>query len=325
MGFGDYLEQKQPVLFQTFSNALSTYRLAHSYLIQGEAGTPLKETALYLAKSILCDHPSPLACDECITCQRIVSEEYPDLIVFDGEEETIKKEAVENIVASFQKTPLENKGVMIYVLHACENMTPEAANALLKFLEEPTDYAYAILTTRNKERLLPTIVSRCETLPLFLLPREESLEEAIRLEVPQEDAELLSFVINDGPSISLKSKEQSYQNAKQAFLDTLDALGSNASQTRFVLERKVAKSLDSKITARYYFDFLALAYKDRIAIKRGSKPLLPSYAKILDAAAEGMPSPEKTLLSIMTLRKEAETPIHTGLLLTHLSRVLTKE
>ena len=325
MSFGNYLEEKQPVLFQTFSNALTTYRLAHSYLIQGEAGTPLKETALYLAKSILCDHPDPLACEECITCQRVFEGEYPDLIVFDGEEDTIKKGDVENVVSLFQKTPLESKGVMIYVIHACENMTPEASNALLKFLEEPTDHAYAILTTRNKERLLPTIVSRCEALPLFLLPREESMAEALSVGVSQEDAELLSYVVNDGPSILKRSGEPSYRNAKQAWLDTIDALSSNASQVRFVLEKKVTKGITDKQTARYYFDFLALAYKDIVSRKRGGKPLLPAYATILDEAMRNIPHPESTLLSIMTLRKEAESPIHMGLLFTHLSRVLTKE
>ena len=325
MNFGRYLEKRQPILFQTFSNALNNSRLAHSYLIQGENGTPLKETALYLAKSILCDHPNPLACEECVTCERVFSEEYPDLIVFDGEEESIKKDDVESVVSLFQKTPLESKGIMIYVIHACENMTPEASNALLKFLEEPTPYAYAILTTRNKEALLPTIVSRCEALTLFLLPREESYNEALSLGVNQEDAELLSYVINDGPSIVKKAKDSQYVNAKTAFLDTLDGLSSNPSQTRFTMEKKVAKSLGDKPTVRYYFDFLALAYKDIISRKSGGKPYLPSYANILDAVAEEVSHPESSLLSIMTLRKEAESPINLGLLLTHLSRVLTKE
>ena len=325
MRFGDYLAKKQPILFQTFSNALSSYRLAHSYLVQGENGTPLKETALYLAKSILCDHPDPLACEECITCQRVLENEYPDLVIFDGEEDTIKKGDVENVVALFQKTPLESKGVMVYIIHCAENMTPEASNALLKFLEEPTDHSYAILTTRNKERLLPTIVSRCETLPLFLLPREESLKEAVDLGVAEEDAELLSYVISDAPSILKRSNEAPFLNAKQALLDTIDGIAANPSQARFTMEKKVAKLITDKTTARYYFDFLTLAYKDVVSRKRGGKPLLPSYAKILDEAHEGIPHPESTLLSIMTLRNEAETPIHMGLLLTHLSRVLTKE
>lgn len=325
MGFGRYLEKKQPILFQTFSNALSSDRLSHSYLIQGEVGTPLKETALYLAKSILCDHPNPLACEECIYCHRVEEDEYPDLIVFDGESDTIKKGDVENVVSLFQKTPLENKGIMIYVIHACENMTPEASNALLKFLEEPTDHSYAILTTRNRERLLPTIISRCETLPLFLLPREESYEEALSLGASEEDAELLSYVINDGPSIHKRSSEESYLAAKEALLDSLDALSSNPTQVRYCLQKKVTKLLTDKITARYYFDFLALCYKDIVSRKRGGKPLLPHYATILDAVSEAVPHPESSLLSLMTLRKEVESPIHMGLLLTHLSCVLTKE
>jgi DNA polymerase III gamma/tau subunit len=61
MKFASYLETKQPLVWKTFSNAMLTHRLSHAYLLSGEAGAPLKETALFLAKSILCDHPSPLA------------------------------------------------------------------------------------------------------------------------------------------------------------------------------------------------------------------------------------------------------------------------
>ena len=280
---------------------------------------------MFLAKSILCDHPKPLACEECLTCRRVENDEYPDLVLIDGEEETIKKGDVESVVSLFQKTPLENKGIMVYLIHEAENMTPEASNALLKFLAEPTPHAYAILTTRNRERLLPTIVSRCESLPLFLLPREEGYHEALELGVEQEDAELLSFFVNDGPSIAKKAKDSGYLHAKAAWIETMDALSQNPARLRYIIQKSVVKALTDKPTTRLYFDFLALSYKDIVTRRRGGKPILPVYATILDAAIDKAPHPESSLLSIMTLRREADTPINTTLLLTHLSRVLTKE
>ena len=325
MKFGTYLKTHQPLLYQTFSNALLTGRTPHSVLIEGEVGTPLKETALYLAKSYLCDHPEPLACEECTTCVRVFAEEYPDLVVFDGEESSIKKGDVESVVTFFQQTPLEKKGIMIYVLHLAENMTQEAANALLKFLEEPAPHAYAILTTQNKEKLLPTIVSRCETLRLFLLPREQAYQDALSLQVNEEDAELLSFVINDGPTISRKAQDASYQKAKEAFLTTVDALGEGPKRLRFVMQKDVVKLLSDKPAIRFYFDFMALAYKEFIGLRRGEAPLLPHYAKMFAEVEPNINHPEASLLSLMTLRREAETPINASLLLTHLSSVLTKE
>ena len=97
-----YLKTYQPIIYKTFINALENDQLSHAYLLSGQAGTPLLETAIFLAKSILCDSPSPLACNNCITCLRIDDRNYPDFFVFDGSKETIKKEAVATIESSFE-------------------------------------------------------------------------------------------------------------------------------------------------------------------------------------------------------------------------------
>ena len=86
MSIGGYIKNKQPLVYRTFSNALESGKLAHAYLLLGEAGTPLKEAAMYLAKSVLCDYPNPLADEECIICRRIEMNDYPDFIFYDGEE-----------------------------------------------------------------------------------------------------------------------------------------------------------------------------------------------------------------------------------------------
>ena len=325
MNFAYYLKNRQGVVYQTLTNAVKNERLSHAYLVLGEAGTPLKEMARFIAKTILCDHPSPLADEECIFCHRVEVGDYPDLVEISGEESTIKKGDIENLVASFQQTPLENKGIMIYVIHLAENMTPDAANTLLKFLEEPTPYSYAILTSQNEEKLLPTIKSRCETLRLRLSPRKTAFDEAINEGVKNEDAELLSYFLNDGYSIARKSEDTSYQNAKQAFVIALEALGSNASYARFAFQKDVAKLCSDKPTTRLFFDFLTLAFKDMVGLEAKTAPLLPSYAKIIALASKNLMHHQASLLQIMTLRREIESNINTGLLLTHLVSVLTKE
>ena len=74
MQIGKYLEENQPIIYKTFVNAFKNHTLSHAYLLVGNPGTPLYEVAQYLAKSILCDDPSPLACNNCITCMRIDSD-----------------------------------------------------------------------------------------------------------------------------------------------------------------------------------------------------------------------------------------------------------
>lgn len=325
MGLASYLQNRQPLVTKSFCYGLTHDQLAHAYLLSGEAGTPLKETALLLAKSILCDHPDPFADEECIICQRIACDEYPDFVFLNGEEDSIKKEEVRETLNLFQKTPLERKGVMIYVIHLVENMTLEAVNSLLKFLEEPNDYTYAILTTQNEDKVLPTIVSRCEKLRLILTPRQEVYEEALALGVAKDDVEMLSYFYNDGSLLAEAAKKESYQKLKYALTDAVDALSRSPHFARFIFEKEITPLLTSKPEARFFFDMLTQIFRDIVAKKAGNPITLTSYGNIIDEAAMKLPHVEQSLLSIMTLRGEIELNIRIGLILAHLVNVLTKE
>lgn len=96
MQVGKYLQNHQPIIYKTFTNAIKNNHLSHAYLLVGNPGTPLYEVAHYLPKSILCDEPNPLACNSCITCLRVDDNNYPDFIVFDGSKGMIKKEACQS-------------------------------------------------------------------------------------------------------------------------------------------------------------------------------------------------------------------------------------
>lgn len=325
MSIGSYLKNKQPLLSKSFSYALTHDQVAHSYLISGEAGTPLKETALFLAKSLLCDHPDPFADEECVTCTRIDQGDYPDFVLLDGEEESIKKETVLATVNLFQKTPLERKGIMVYVIHLVENMTPEAVNSLLKFLEEPNSYTYAFLTTENEDRVLPTILSRCEKLRLVLTPRSEVYQEALMEGVDKSDAEMLSHFYNNPSILKEKATEPLYVGLKVAIPDYLDAMGRNFGFAHYVAEKELTPLLNSKSDARFFFDVLTLFYRDIVSMKSGNPIHLETYDRIIREAAKKLPHPENSLLAIMTLRGEIELNIKSGLLLAHLTNILAKE
>ena len=325
MNVGEYLKNRQPLVYKSFSYSLNNNRLAHAYILTGEAGIPLKETALYLAQSILCDEPHPLACGECTTCERFVRNEYPDFVFMNGEEESIKKDEVKETVNMFQMTPLERKGIMVYVVHLIENMTPDAVNSLLKFLEEPTENTYAILTTQNEEKVLPTILSRCERLRMILTPRKEVYEAALAAGVPEEDACILSFFHNDPTLIVEKAKDEVYQKLKFGATDFIEALPHSIHYARYILEKEVGPALTTKPLSRFFFDLLALLFKDIVSIKTHNPPSLGAYDKILTEAANKLPHVENSLLAIMTLRGEIETNIRISLLLNHLVGVLIKE
>ena len=330
MQIGRYLKENQPIIYKTFTNALESHTLSHAYLLVGNPGTPLYEVAKYLAKSVICDEPSPLACDNCITCMRVDSNNYPDIIKLDGSKATIKKEDVLNIESRFEKTAFETKGVMIYIINLVENMTLEAVNSVLKFLEEPESEIYAFLTTNNINNVLPTIVSRCQTLPLKSLPRDQVIRDAEGLLVDQQDAELLSYFYNDGELIYdfLQDEEASenYFEAKKAFTGLLDTMaGGSYKDVIYYSQKEIIPIIKTKEELRFFVDLLSQAYEDILNIISNREISLKSYATMLVTLSEKLPHIEDSLVEILKNRNIVNLNVNIGLLIDHLIIKLVKE
>ena len=156
------LKEYEPKLYQLFSNSRKMSRLSNAYLLYGDRNAPLKETAMYLSQSLGCER-GIFACNMCPSCQRFLSGTRPDFYFIDGEYDTIKKDSISSLVEKFSLSALEKGHHLTYVIHRIDNITDKAANALLKFLEEPKEGQIAFLTTYNLDRVLKTIVSRCLT------------------------------------------------------------------------------------------------------------------------------------------------------------------
>ena len=323
MQVAKYLETKQPIIYRTFVRSLQNHHLSHAYLISGNPGTPLLQVAKYLAKSILCDNPDPLACNNCITCLRVDDENYPDFIVLDGSAKTIKKEEVGNIEEQFEKTAFESKGIMIYIIHLVENMGVEAINSILKFLEEPGSEIYAFLTTNNENNVLPTIISRCQLLRLKLVNRQEVIEDAISLNVPQEDAELLSYFYNDGELIydivNDKEKVEDYKDAKDAFVDFLEALKKDDKREAiYYSQTSIIPLVKTKESARFFLDMLVEGFEDILNIQQGKSPILKSHDTILKELSDKLAHVDESLIEILKDRNLINLNVNTSLLMDHL-------
>ena len=318
-----YLQNKQPIIYRTFVRSLQNKHLSHAYLISGNPGTPLLEVAKYLAKSILCDNPDPLACNNCITCLRIDDNNYPDFIVLDGSKNVVKKDEVGNVETQFEKTPFETKGIMIYIIHLVENMRVEAVNSILKFLEEPNSEIYAFLTTNNENSVLPTIISRCQHLRLKLVNRQEVINDAIDLNVPKEDAELLSYFYNDGELIydilQDEKENDNYVNAKEAFVEFLSTLTKDDKREAIYFSQKsIIPLIKSKEGARFFLDILVEAFEDILNIQHDKSPILTSYATILQELANKLSNVSESLIEILKTRNTINLNVNTSLMMDHL-------
>ena len=325
MQIGQYLEKYQPVIYKTFVNAKDDGRLSHAYLLSGSIGMPLKETAMFLAKSIVCDNPNPLACNECMTCIRMDEGNYADLIVFDGSEGRIKKEDVQRITGSFDKSALEEKGAMIYVIHLVENMTSVAVNALLKFLEEPGRSIYAFLTTENESKVLPTIISRTQVLRFREIDRLEIINNAESAGVLDEDAELLSGFFNDSDTIKNVSESDDYKVAKQAIDDQLNSLLISSDDAVFTCQRLIVPQIKNFDIARLYLKMLAEIFKDLLNLSVGGNIFLKSYDNILHELLAHVNHIDKSLLVILSSLSKLDVNVNVALILDHIIYEITKE
>ena len=325
-----YLKNYQPVIYQTFLNSLQKDQLSHAYLISGNNGAPLLDVATFFAKSILCDDPSPMACNSCITCLRVDDGNYPDFFVFDGSKATIKKEAVTTIESAFEKKAFENKGIRVYVLHLIENMTVEAINSILKFLEEPGQKVYAFLTTNNENVILPTIISRCQVLRLKLIDKQIVIKTAIEEGVDKKDAELLSYFYNDGELIKeiLDDKESNnaFFTAKECFEEIIEVLANgDTNDIIYQAQSNVSNRIKTKEACRYFVNMLVMAFEDAINIQNQRDAFLESYATILETLANKLSHSDESLIELLKCSGVINTNVNIPLLIDHIFYIITKE
>ena len=161
----------QETAVAALEQGLAQGRLAHAYLLVGPPGVGKRTLALALAKVLNCPvQPGP--CGECSQCRRIASGLHPDVEVLalqEGQRE-LSIERVRDLQRSLSLRPFEGR-YRVAIIREAERMSREAANALLKTLEEPPEQTVLLLTTAAEEQALPTIRSRCQRLPLYPVPR----------------------------------------------------------------------------------------------------------------------------------------------------------
>ena len=171
--------------------ALARERIAHAYLFTGLPQIGKRSLALNLAQALNClDREKP--CGQCVACRKIARGTHPDVQVIEGEGGAIKIDQMRKLQHEASLSPVEGRW-KVYIIRQMEQATAEAANCLLKTLEEPPPHVVLVLTASETEALLPTIVSRCQVFhlrPLAIATVQRALQE--RWGVDVEQAQLLA-------------------------------------------------------------------------------------------------------------------------------------
>ncbi|MEF2968769.1 DNA polymerase III subunit delta' [Paenibacillus sp. M1] len=150
-------------------------RISHAYIFSGPTGSGQKEMAMAFVQTLFCTESGDDACGTCLECRKVLHGNHPDLHYVSPEGSTIKIDQIRELQRIFSYRS-ESGNPKVYIIDQADRMTVQAANSLLKFLEEPPSPAVAILLSDNGQALLPTIQSRAQLVPFKALDPESMLQ-----------------------------------------------------------------------------------------------------------------------------------------------------
>ncbi|MTJ07302.1 DNA polymerase III subunit gamma/tau [Anabaena sp. UHCC 0204] len=153
----------QEAIATTLTNAILSAKIAPAYLFTGPRGTGKTSSARILAKSLNClqgNQPTPQPCGVCEICQGITKGYSTDVIEIDAASNT-GVDNIRELIERAQFAPMQCR-YKVYVVDECHMLSTAAFNALLKTLEEPPKHVVFVLATTDPQRVLPTIISRCQ-------------------------------------------------------------------------------------------------------------------------------------------------------------------
>ena len=312
----NYLKKYQEIPYNIFKNALENNRFFHAYLLSGPTGTPIFEIAKFLSKCLL-NNKHELKEEDNIISKTVENRTYPDLIIIDTKKEQVKIDDIRRIEDKFSQTSINQLGIKIYIINLIENLRPNEANALLKFLEEPLDNTYAILTTENEYSILPTILSRTEIVRFSSVNKNDLIDECIKIGVNKKDAEILTFFQNDASMIKEEIENEDYLEVKK-YVENFINLLPNKDKLRFFVLNEINPNLKSKIQIRLFIDLLIIYLKEANKMKLKENIIIGESKDKLNVIISNVNSIDDAILKLMNYRYELSYNLNSQLLFLNL-------
>lgn len=207
----DEVVGQQPII-QTLKNAIVQNRIAHAYLFCGPRGTGKTSIAKIFAKMLNCEDESNKPCGKCTNCKMVQNGSHPDIIEIDAASNNGVDE-VRNLIDKVKYTPMQGK-YKVYIIDEVHMMTTGAFNALLKTIEEPPAHVVFILATTEPNKVIPTIISRCQRFD-FNKVSQKDIEKRLsivckeeKIEIDPEAISLIAQLADGGMRDSLSILDQ---------------------------------------------------------------------------------------------------------------------
>ncbi len=264
----------QEYIIKTLINAIKNKKIAHAYLFAGPRGTGKTTIAKLFAKAINCEHFENEACDECSSCLAFKENNHPDIIELDAASNN-SVDDIREIIEQVPYAPMLGK-YKVYIIDEVHMLSASAFNALLKTLEEPPAHVVFILATTDPQKIIPTVLSRCQRYnfsKISIFNMKKKMIEILNkenIEFEDKAIEEIAILAEGGMRDALSILEQmlSYNNNGVYLEDVRKVFGLSSS------EEKVNLLLDAHNNITQAISLLREMYNAGIDIKRLAIDLL---------------------------------------------------
>ena len=261
----------QPIVYKILKNSIKKKRNLHAYLFETRDKENGLKMALAFSKYLLCpsNYSNNSNCGECNQCQVIDYNNFTEIKIINPDGMWIKKEQLIDLQKEFNKKAI-NSNKKIYIINNAEKLNSQAANSILKFLEEPEDNIIAILITSNQYQLLDTIVSRCQTLSFIdnkYIDSDNLLDRIMK-----------SLIMTD------EEKEIFDIEKIESIINFVGFYEKNRLDTLLHLNRLWHKNISNRRAIEIAFEIMTLFYKDILNHKCNRKiEVFYEYSKQIES------------------------------------------
>ena len=248
----DDYKDSQKIIYQTIINSVKKNKLSHAYLIELTDSNNGLDFALAISKFLLCPnhYSNSDNCNGCNICHQVDDNNYIELKVIRPDGNYIKKNQVKELQENFRTESIVNN-YKIYIILEAEKMNEEAANSLLKFLEEPNDGIIAILLTNNMYQVYNTIKSRCQILKMA---KEKNIIDG--------SINKLSNYLYDNKEIDIDIFKENIND----IIDFYSYLEKNKLKTIIFKNKNILQQIKNNFEIDSFFKVSTLLYKDALNI-----------------------------------------------------------
>lgn len=279
-------EHAEAMLLQSLAEG----KLSHAYVFSGATGTGKLRTALALARALFClaqtsSEEGHRACGHCAECRKIDNGNHPDLIRVAPDGASIKIDQIRELQRGFAYQAEKNRPRM-YIIQEAEKMTIQAANSLLKFLEEPGQGIIAVLLTDHAHALLPTIASRVQRVTFAPMSATEIAQELIANGTPEHLANPASQLAAGLEAAEQIVQADSFAECRNVVIQLAKDCLSSPGKSLITAQQRVFKG-DLSDQLEIILQLFGLLFKDIIHVQARLNTALnfPDHADWLKKAA----------------------------------------